>query len=304
LKGLVRRVATRLLYSLLPRLLAAWPWVTYRPYGLLLGTVRWLAQAGPRRAAGPVLRALGRPATPWARWRFAWQTAYHIEAAFVLSMQTGKMSDDWIARHVRCDAPPPPGGAILVGPHQEYGRLANLYLRQHGYNVGILADAKRETWDADHPDHAGQLAAHGDRGEFYARRWRTLTRLYDGHVFRSPEETRAALRFLNEGGYLVIKPEGYRHAARERWGLEARHSGKPIVPFVVIPDRRGWRVMIGDPVAPTQSGVAAALTTCLRATPATMHGLRWQAWSRSPAWDATSSTTGEREERGAGEDAR
>lgn len=320
MKGLFRRVATFVLYSCLPRLLDAWPGVTYRPPALVLGTVRWLAQPGPRRAAGPALRALGRPATRLARWRFAWQVAYHAEVSHLLHLQSEKLSDDWVARHVRGGTLPPPGGAILLSPHQEYGRLGNLYLRMHGYRVGLVADDNRVTWDRDHPDHAARAAAHGNRGEFYLRRWRFWERALDGNVFRPPEDTRAALRFLREGGYLVIKPDGYRHAMRERWERGevlgraipvapgpvwlAQHSGKPILPYLTVPTGRGWRMVVGEPVEPTQRGVAACLTACLRESPETMHGLRWLAWSQAPVWGMSTATTELPVEREAVADAR
>ncbi|MFN8511812.1 MAG: hypothetical protein U0841_04305 [Chloroflexia bacterium] len=55
---------------------------------------------------------------------------------------------------------------------------------------------------------------------------------------------------------------------------------------------------------PTQRGVAAGLTACLRESPETMHGLRWLAWSQAPVWGVSTATTELPVEREAVADAR
>jgi hypothetical protein len=69
----------------------------------------------------------------------------------------------------------------------------------------------------------------------------------------------------------------------------ARRTGKPLVPFMVIPGWRGWRVWFGDPIEPAHNAVAAALTDCLRRAPTSMHGNHWQIWHNTPRWQSENS---------------
>lgn len=293
----MRRVGARFRYALLPRLLRRLPWIAWRWPAALLATARWLMQREVVRVAGPALSALGQPATRLARWRFAWLVAYHEEAHFILSLQQERLTDAWAARHIRRDGAPPSGGAVLISLHHNYSRYCYWQLRLAGTSPGLVASDVREGWDPAHPDYAMEYAARGDRTDYFARRRRFLEWLCGGGIYRPPEQMRAAARFVQAGGNLVIMADGFTYPVWERGDLlgraipiapgpawVARRTGKPIVPFVVIPEWRGWRVWYGEPVAPTQEGVAAALTACLRRAPTTMHGIHWQIWHNSPRW--------------------
>jgi hypothetical protein len=304
---MMRRLAARFHYGLLPRLLRCVPWLVWRWPAVILGTARWLVQREVGRAVGPALVALGQPATRLARWRFAWLVAYHEEANFLLSLQPEKVTEPWVARHVRREGMPPPGGAVLISLHHNFVRFSYWRLRLDGLLGGLVASDVREGWDPAHPDYQTEYAARGDRADYFARRRRSLERILEGRIYRPPDQLRSGARFLQAGGYLIVLPDGFTYPVWERGDLLgkaipvapgpawlARRTGKPIVPFMVIPERRGWRVWFGEPVPPTQEGVAAALTACLRRAPTTLHGIHWQIWHNAPCWQPENREAGER----------
>src|SRR5436309_934845 len=82
-----------------------------------------------------------------------------------------------------------------------------------------------------------------------------------------------------EDGYLVIDGDAYSTDGPTYPALGralmipegtcwlAQRAGKPIIPFMTVPEGRGWRLWIGDPVPPTMAGVVAGLTVCIRRAP-------------------------------------
>ncbi|MFN8511810.1 MAG: hypothetical protein U0841_04295 [Chloroflexia bacterium] len=180
------------------------------------------------RAAGSALSALGQPATRLARWRFAWLVAYHEEAHFLLSLQQERLTDAWAARHIRRDGAPPPGGAVLISLHHNYSRYCYWRLRLDGSPPGLVASDVREGWDPAHPDYAMEYAARGDRSDYFARRRRFLAWLCGGGIYRPPDQMRAAARFVQAGGNLVIMADGFTYPVWERGDLLGRAI--PIAP--------------------------------------------------------------------------
>ncbi|HEY8601315.1 MAG TPA: hypothetical protein VIL85_22990 [Thermomicrobiales bacterium] len=254
---------------------------------------RALLDVNTRQLAGNALVALGQRDTLLARWRFSWWVAYHVEANLLLGLQADRLDLPWAKAHVVCDTVLPAGGAILLNLHHANSRVGFLRLSETVRPFGVIV--------------AGVLAdnATGDEGprEFanvmdpYSRRSRNLRRrVFGGNIFSAQHDVRRALRFLQQDGYLVIQPDA-RFVGEKRWPMLgkafpfaegavwlSRHSGKPLIPYVVVPTRRGWRVVLGAPIAPTMDDLAAALERCLRAAPTCWHSDYWQAWESMPTW--------------------
>src|SRR5262245_49736213 len=47
----------------------------------------------------------------------------------------------------------------------------------------------------------------------------------------------------------------------------AERSGKPVIPFMLVPEGLDWRLWQGEPVAPTMEGVIEGITACIRRAP-------------------------------------
>ena len=76
----------------------------------------------------------------------------------------------------------------------------------------------------------------------------------------------------------------------------AQHSGKPIIPYMVVPQGLHWRLWVGTPVAPTQQGLCDALEACIRQTPGSWQRFMAMAWFTAPLWPPHNrQTTGETE---------
>ncbi len=66
----------------------------------------------------------------------------------------------------------------------------------------------------------------------------------------------------------------------------AQHSGKPIVPYMVIPEGLQWRLWIGAVVAPMQQGLCDALEDCIRQAPGSWERFIAMPWMESLPWTA------------------
>lgn len=289
-----QRLAHFFHFSLLPTTLRWWPRPIWRLPAALMATGRALLDIKTRRLAGNALLALGQRNTALARWRFRWQVAYHVETNLALGLQADRLDLPWAREHVVYDAVPPTGGGILLALHHANSRVGFLRLSELIGPLGVIV--------------AGVLVENraGEAGprqfatvmEPYSRRSQDLRiRMFGDNIFGAKYDIRRALRFLRNDGYLVIQPDA-RFAGEPRWPILgkafplaegavwfARQSGKPLIPYGVVPTRRGWRVMLDTPIAtPTMDDVAVALERRLRAAPTCWHPDYWQAWDTMPSW--------------------
>ncbi|MDQ2783956.1 MAG: hypothetical protein M3Y58_03015 [Chloroflexota bacterium] len=240
--------------------------------------------ADTRRLVHALLPALGIPATRLTYWSLLWARCFWYEADLLLAMQPEQITTDWIRARVRLDGALPPDGAILIAPHHAAGRYGRLFLASEGVRLGGITG---EPQDAAHRVQSDPTFQH---------LWRlghTLDdRTYVSGVFHRWEAGQKGLRLLREGGYLSIVADdftlgGTSHLLLGReWWLPrgpvwfAQQSGKPIVPCMVIPERRGWRLWIGEPVAPTPEAVIAALEVCICHAPESWNRTLALAWLR------------------------
>jgi hypothetical protein len=112
--------------------------------------------------------------------------------------------------------------------------------------------------------------------------WRHLaigrSRVLPYEIIHPRHAARQGLKLLRDGGYLVIIADAAEHAPPESllghaWAIPsgpiwfAQRSGKPIVPFTVMPYGLGWRLWLGAPIEPTRAGMRNGLEACLRRSP-------------------------------------
>lgn len=262
------------------------PRPVWRVPGAVLACVRMVVDVDTRRFVDTLLPVLGIPTTQRARWRLRWERCYRQETDMLLALQSGRLTRKWVARFVRCSGAVPVGGAILVAPHLTYLRLGALRLSDMVEKLGGITGEPRDP---------AELA---QRDPTFQHLWRLghplRERVYGGRIFRRYDAGRKGLRFLSEGGYLVIHADdftlgGTPHLLLGReWWLPrgpvwfAQRSGKPIVPFMVEPEGGGWCVWIGDPVPPTPEAVMAALEACIRRAPGSWDRVLALEWLRRP----------------------
>lgn len=175
----------------------------------------------------------------------------------------------------------------MITLHHAHLRLGNLRLSALVEPLGIIAGLHIER-QKDNP-------ASVFTGPMTALYRRTFGR----HViYPKPAmvAARQGLRLLDEGGYLVIAVDGqhsgdlatvFGKSCRVPRGplWLARHSGKPIIPFVVVPRGRGWQVWCGAPIAPTAAGIASAIEACIVRVFASWRLSAWTGWSHLPTSD-------------------
>ena len=292
----MQKVAHFLHFRLLPTMLRRWPGVVWHWPAVLLATLRVLGDPGTYRVAGSALRALGRPDTRLARWRFAWLVAYERETKILIGLQADRLTAQWASKYVICDGILPPGGAILIGPHQENIRFSPLVLVAQGHRMGLIMAGDADTEERRRAATDQDIAADDPLEALYSPLARLRERVFGAHIFYLRNATRPALRFLQQGGYLLIMPDpfGGHWPPAPRLGKAmplapgavwlAKHADKPIVPMMLIPEGRRWRLWLGEPIAPTAAGVAAALEACLTRAPMCWPSEYWRAWHAAPDW--------------------
>lgn len=294
-----QRLAHALHFRLLPALLRCWPRPIWRLPAALLATGRALLDRRTRQLAGDALRALDRPDTRLARWRFCWLIAYHTETNLLLGMQGDRLSDAWAGQHVVCPALPPRGGAVITTVHHANTRAGAL---RFSGSIGPLGALVAQNFGLDESPGADPRSLSSVMVPYSRAAANLRARTFGANIFRGSGGVRAALRFLRGDGYLIIQPDPMRGDKERRPVLGrafplapgtawfARQSGKPLVPYMVIPTWHGWRIWVGEPIVPTMECVATAMEDCIRAAPTTWHPDYWRAWYESPPWSEYSAS--------------
>jgi len=271
-------------FTLLRNLLRLSPQPVWRIPAVALACVRMVVDADTRRLVHALLPAVGIPATRLTYWRLLWGRCFWYEADLLLALQSERTTPAWARTQVRRDGTLPPQGAILVVPHQTLGRFGRLLLASEGVRLGGITGK---------PQNAAQVAQSDPTFHHLWRLSRILNdRTYPGGVFHRWEAGRKGLRLLREGGYLSIVADDFTLGGtaqlllgREWWLPRgpvwfAQQSGKPIVPCMVIPERHGWRLWVGAPVAATPEAVIAALEACICQAPESWNRVLALAWLR------------------------
>ena len=277
-------------FTALRRILAHTPVPVWRPLAAILACVALAFARQPRVLNVALLRALGVRASPVTRWQTHWTRAYQRQADLILLAQGEHVTPQWAAGQVDMPGRLPPGGAILVSVHHYGSRLAGPVLAAHGYHVGGITTRPRDPRSAAQLD--ATLRAHWRFTEHTSR----LS--YGNRMFSREAAGRKGLRLLEDGGYLIIHADefarqppfapllGRSMTAPKGAVWFARRSGKPLVPFMIVPQGWRWRLWIGEAVIPaTAEGLGAALESCIRQAPGSWQAITAMAWLAAPRWN-------------------
>jgi hypothetical protein len=273
-------------YTFLATVLRLFPRPVWRfPAAMLaLLSMIWDPEGGKLDRA--LLAALALPGTPAARLR--WFRCYQRQADRVLLLQGARLTRRWAAEHVRGSDALPPGGAILLCVHHAGKRIGTFALAARHDRLGTITTMPTDARALPNADLT------------LWRHWEAVRRIspptYGTNSFSGPQAPRRALRFLREGGYLVVDGDAYSTDGPHYPFLGralmipegtcwlAQRSGKPIIPFMTVPEGRGWRLWIGDPVPPTMAGVVAGLTNCVRRAPGSWERQAAMTWLHAAPW--------------------
>ncbi len=288
-------------FRLVPALVRFFPHLVWRLPAALLACGDLLFDADGRRLSAALSRAVGnshgRVAHVWLHWR----RCYQREAELLIAVQSARLTPEWASAHIPCDSTPPAGGAVLVAPHHSAQVLGLLALSGRVKQLGAVFAAPPATVrdDVDHTVYDPtfvELARYGRP---------VCDRAFGPWAFEPHEVGRRGLKFLRDGGYFSITGDDF-YGGTARYPLLGRtltfargavwlaqQSGKPIVPYMVIPWRGGWRLWIGEPVPSTQAGVIAALEAGIRRAPESWTRTMAMVWRDAPVWSESDGEAGE-----------
>jgi hypothetical protein len=275
-------------FSFLRAILRPFPRPVWRVPATILAALSLLRSADVRRLHAALLPACGHRPTWRNRWRANWSRCYQHQADLLLLLQSARCTRAWAARHVRVCGALPPGGAILITPHHAAQRLGSLLIADRVEQLGSITGAPPDLWRYPRTDPT--LRRTWEEGR------RAHPHIYGDRVFTRQESGRKGLRLLAEGGYLNILADDHSLGAPphsligKAFSLPrgaawfAQHSGKSIVPFMVVPVRYHWELWLGEPVPPTLDGIAQGLAECIRHAPGSWSLFVAMAWLRMPHW--------------------
>lgn len=282
-------------FTALRRLLRVFPHPVWRPPALVLGVVHMILDRRGRGLNVALLRALGIPQSLTACWRLHWSRAYQQQTDRLLLAQADRITPRWATRHVRFSGTLPPGGAILVSVHHNAQRYAPLALAALGYRLGTITTSTS--------DPAALASMDATLRIYWYLNETNATNAFGDRRFARREAGRKGLRLLAEGGYLMVHADEYarlepfspllgRAMTVPRGAVWfAQHSGKPILPYMVIPEGLQWRLWIGQVVVPTQQGLCDALARCIGQAPGSWQRNMAMAWMEAPPWTAGRGTS-------------
>lgn len=284
-------------FRLLPTLVRFLPRPVWRLPAALFACGYALFDADGRRLSDALLRALDRPATHRARWSLLWGCWYQRHGELLLTVQSAHLTRAWARAHVLCDGTLPAGGTLLIAPHHTGQGFGLLALADHVEKLGTVAG-----WPPVGADLSGWEPS---RRELVRYGQPILDRAFDSWLFHPNQAARQGLAFLQEGGYLSITGDDFYYPNTERAPLLGRamtlprgaawlaqQSGKPIVPYMTVPWRGGWRLWIGEAVPPTQAGGIAVIEEGIRRAPESWTRTMAMAWRDLPAWSHTHTEKG------------
>ncbi len=282
-------------FRLLATLLRPFPHPVYRAPATLLAAARILYDGEARKLNRALVDACGQRVTAWWIWRIHWQRAYRREADLLLLIQSRRLTRAWAAAHVRVEGTIPAGGAILIAVHHARVPLGSLALAEIIGPLGTIARLP--------PDDPALLTAYDPTLRAHWRYMKPLKpRINGGSAFTPRDGARRGLRLLRAGGYLSLYTDDYTGGTipcallGRAWWLPrgplwfAAQSGKPIVPWMVVPHGGGYKLVIGDPIEATPEAIVAAMEMCIRRAPGCWERSLALAWLRHelivPATDA------------------
>lgn len=275
-------------YSFLRAILRPFPRPVWRLPTTALAVVSLLRGADARRLHAALLPACGHRPTRRDRWQALWSRCYQHQADLLISLQTPRCTRAWAARHVRVCGVLPPGGAILIAPHHAGQRLGTLVIADMVERLGGITGAPQDL--SHYPRMDPTLRRTWQQGSYLR------ARTYGDRVFTRQEAGRKGLRLLTGGGYLVVLADDHSLGAPPHRLLGkafslprgaawfAQRSGKPIVPFMVVPVRYHWELWLGAPIPPTLDGIARGLEECIRRAPGSWSPFVAMTWMQMPPW--------------------
>jgi hypothetical protein len=261
----------------------------YADIARLAASVGVLGNQHMRRVAAAAVEALGETPTASAVWRFGWQWWYHRSVDELIAYEADRLTPEWAERHVWAAVRPPPS-SILLSVHQFNLPVAAARAVQLVNDLGVVsvidplppggADVGTEDFLLPPKVRARSL------GRFYGR-------IFEGRIFSPAVAARRGLELLQRGGSLIVYPDFFGRAHGSILGRSvpvaqgalwlAHHSGRPIVPFLLIPPNRPtdqWRLWCGEPIHPSPAAVVATLERCIRRLPTTWP--YWRGWYAAP----------------------
>lgn len=254
------------------------------------GLAGLLASRRMRRAATAAVAALGRRPTRPAAWRFASAWWYLRVADGALAFQADQLTAAWAADHVTAPESLPRDGCILLSVHQFNQRLTFARLSTAVEELGAVS-----MFEPSAPAESDSaLSGHAVNTESrHAARSLFADRVFGDRIYLPPFGARRALDLLRRGGSLIVLSDFLGRELACVLGREipvpsgalwfAQQSGRPIVPFALLPPRQHsgpWRIWCGEPIAPTRSALVAAVEECIRRSPMAWTG--WPAWYEAP----------------------
>jgi hypothetical protein len=291
------RVASRACGLLLALILQS-PRPIWRVPSVILACGDRATNADTYRLSRALLVACGLPPTRYRCWALSWARCFEQAEQRLLTLQMKRLSRRWLDRRVRIEGELPPGGAILLTVHHRAARLGLLALADRVDRLATIAgDPALAAFDPEAELHT--LDANAVRA-LYLRQWLLSQRkIFGGRILGRHEAGRKGLRFLEEGGYLVVfadvfaprvaPPDEDMAAVLGRVVAIPRgpawfgqRSGRPIIPFVVISEGSRWRIWLGEAIPPTQDAVAGALDQCIRRAPAGWQSTMAMSWLGAP----------------------
>jgi len=291
--------AQRIVLALASKQLRARADLAYAEIAPLGATLGLLGNRHMRRVAAAAVRAVGQKPTSGAVTRFAWEWWYQRTVDELVAYQADRLTPDWAAQHVLAPARQPPAGSILLSSHQFNLPIAAARAVQLVADLGVVSVID--------PLTAGGVDAGADGFLLPAReRTRALANFYgqifDGRIYPPAVAARRGLELLRGGGSLIVYPDFYGQVHGSILGRSipvadgplwlTRRSGRPIVPFSLIPPRRGeiqWRLWCGEPIEATREALVGAVESAIRRLPTTW--TYWRGWYSSPIANHAGSAT-------------
>lgn len=264
----------------------------YADLARLGATLGVLGNRHMTHVAAAAVTALGMRTTAAVVWRFAWQWWYQRSVDELLAYQADRLTPAWATRHVLAPERLPPPGSILLSIHQYNLPVAAARAVQLVSELGVVSMMDPQPTGADNAMADSFLLPSGPRARALARFY---GQIFEERLYTPTAAARQGLQLLQRGGSLIVLADFYGRVFGSILGKRipvaqgpvwlARRSGRPIVPFLLIPPRRPelpWQLWCGEPIEPSPTAVVATLEAAIRRLPSTW--MSWRGWRSAPAW--------------------